>query len=428
MKWHEKRIEEIAEKVAMGPFGSAIRVRTFVPDGVPIISGQHLHGMRVDDSPGFNFITEEHAKRLRTANVERGDVVITHRGTIGQVAYIPKNSIYDRYVISQSQFYVRCDRRQVLPQFVTYYFKTPEGRHKLLANTSQVGVPSIAQPVSYLRSISIPMPPLDVQCAIVRVLEPLDENIELNRHMNDTLEAMVRALFKSWFVDYEPVRAKVDGRSTGLPKQIADLFPDALTGSEVGQCPEGWRVGCVGDVVSAKRQGVDTKVLRACLPYIGLEHMPRGSIAIAEWGSSEEVSSNKFAFSKGELLFGKLRPYFRKAGLAPVSGVCSTDIVVMCPKKIMWSAFALMVISSADFVNYADRTSTGTRMPRTSWKTMKSYPLALPSERVARAFQNVVGPMLERIVANVHGNQKLRGMRDLLLPELVSGVLPVTAK
>ena len=428
MKWHEKRIEEIAEKVAMGPFGSAIRVRTFVPDGVPIISGQRLHGMRVDDSPGFNFITEGHAKRLRTANVERGDVVFTHRGTIGQVAYVPKNSIYDRYVISQSQFYLRCDRRQVLPQFVTYYFKTPEGRHKLLANTSQVGVPSLAQPVSYLRSISIPLPPLDVQRAIVRVLEPLDEKIELNRRMNKTLEAMARALFKCWFVNYEPVRTKVDGRGTGLPKQIADLFPDALTGSEIGQLPEGWRVGCVGDVVSAKRRSVDTKVLRTPLPYIGLEHMPRGSIAIAEWGSSDEVSSSKFAFSKGELLFGKLRPYFRKAGLAPVSGVCSTDIVVMCPKRIMWSAFALMVISSVEFVNYADLTSTGTRMPRTSWKTIKSYPLTLPSEQVATAFQNVVSPMLERIVANIHGNRKLRGMRDLLLPELVSGALPVTAK
>ena len=428
MKWHEKRIEEITEKVAMAPFGSAIRIRTFVPDGVPIISGQHLHGMRVDDSPGFNFITEEHAKRLKNANVERGDVVFTHAGNIGQVSYLPECSAYKRYVISQRQFYLRCDRRHVLPQFVTYYFKTPEGRHKLLANTSQVGVPSLAQPVSYLRSISIPLPPLDVQRAIVRVLEPLDEKIELNRRMNKTLEAMARALFKCWFVDFEPVRAKVDGRGTGLPKQIADLFPDALTGSEIGQLPEGWRVGCVGDVVSAKRRSVDTKVLRTPLPYIGLEHMPRGSIAIAEWGSSGEVSSSKFAFSKGELLFGKLRPYSRKAGPAPVSGVCSTDIVVMCPKRIMWSTFALMVISSVEFVNYADLTSTGTRMPRTSWKTMKSYPLALPSEQVATAFQNVVSPMLERIVANIHGNRKLRGMRDLLLPELVSGALPVTAK
>ena len=268
VEWQEKRIEEIAEKVAMGPFGSSIRVNTFVPAGVPIISGQHLHGMMVDDSPGFNFITEEHAERLRSANVERGDVVFTHRGTIGQVAYVPENSNYGRYVISQSQFYMRCDRCQVIPQFVTYYFKTHEGRHKLLANTSQVGVPSIAQPVSYLRSISIPVPHLDVQRAIVRVLEPLDERIKLNRRMNETLDAMARALFMSWFVDFEPVWAKQEDRDTGLPKDIADLFPDRFVASNNGaKVPYGWDVGALANIVEIINGGYSPNVRAGVLGW-----------------------------------------------------------------------------------------------------------------------------------------------------------------
>ena len=272
--------------------------------------------------------------------------------------------------------------------------------------------------------VAVPSP--TEQREIAHILGTLDDKIELNRRMNETLEAMVRGLFKSWFVNFEPVRAKMVGSGIILPKHVADLFPDMLTGSEIGQIPDGWSVGCVGDVVSSERRGVDTIDLRVDLPYIGLEHMPRGSIAVTEWGSSEDVSSRKSAFSKGDLLFGKLRPYFRKVGLAPVSGVCSTDIVVMSPKKKIWSAFALMVVSSADFVNYADRTSTGTRMPRTSWKTMKSYSVCFPPERVAREFQNVVGPMLERIDVNIHSIRQLQDMRDMLLPKLVSGELLVT--
>jgi type I restriction enzyme S subunit len=127
-EWRKARIEEVAERVAMGPFGSSIKVETFVPNGVPVISGQHLHGSKVDDRIGFNFVSEEHADRLKNANVQRGDVVFTHAGNIGQVAFIPPSSEFERYVLSQRQFYMRCNRAKVLPEFVVAYFKTPEGR------------------------------------------------------------------------------------------------------------------------------------------------------------------------------------------------------------------------------------------------------------------------------------------------------------
>ena len=107
----------------MGPFGSSIKVDTFVAEGVPIINGQHLRGFRIDDGPGFNFISEDHAERLANANVVRGDIVLTHRGNIGQVSYIPENSQYERYVASQSQFYVRCDRSKALPEYLVLYFR-----------------------------------------------------------------------------------------------------------------------------------------------------------------------------------------------------------------------------------------------------------------------------------------------------------------
>ena len=253
--WRMAIVAEIAEKVAMGPFGSSIKVETFVPEGIPIISGKHLHGFRVDDSPGFNFITDEHAERLANANVQRGDIVFTHAGNIGQAAYISEESEFERYVISQRQFYMRCDRTKAIPEFVAMYFKSHEGQHQLLANASQVGVPSIAQPVTYLRTIEIPLPSLPEQRAIAHVLGTLDDKIELNRRMNATLEAMAQALFKSWFVDFDPVRAKMEGRwrreesLPGLPVEHYDLFPDRLVGSELGETPEGWEVKALGELV-----------------------------------------------------------------------------------------------------------------------------------------------------------------------------------
>ena len=281
-------------------------------------------------------------------------------------------------------------------------------------------------PVDSLDHLTVPLPPLPEQRAIAHILGTLDDKIELNRRMNETLEEMARALFKSWFVDFDPVRAKMEGRDTGLPPDVADLFPDRLVESELGEIPEGWEIGCLADIAVAPRRGVDPKSLHDETPYIGLEHMPRRSIALTQWEGAGKVTSSKSVFKKGEFLFGKLRPYFHKVGVAPVSGICSTDVIVVAPKASEWSSFVLASISSDEFVAYANQTSTGTRMPRTSWKTMSEYRICLPSAHAVQAFQDAVQPMIDGIVANVHGSHTLAALRDALLPKLVSGELRVT--
>ncbi|MCX6844436.1 MAG: restriction endonuclease subunit S, partial [candidate division WOR-3 bacterium] len=178
--WEVRAVGDVADRVAMGPFGSSIKVDTFVPEGVPIISGQHLWGIMLDDSD-YNFVTPEHADRLINANVHRGDVVFTHAGSIGQVAWIPENSKYERYVISQRQFYMTCDLAKMSPSYVAYYFSSPEGRHKLLANTSSSGVPSIARPVTYLRSIQMPVPPRRVLDEFENVVRPV--HLQMRSHV-----------------------------------------------------------------------------------------------------------------------------------------------------------------------------------------------------------------------------------------------------
>src|SRR5207244_3675647 len=187
------------------------------------------------------------------------------------------------------------------------------------------------------------------QHRIAEILGALDDKIELNHRMNETLEALTQCLFKSWSVDVT---------ESGLPA--------------------GWRESTLGEVAENPRRGVHPDKIRAVTPYIGLEHMPRRCIALSDWGYADELESNKFEFKRGEILFGKLRPYFHKVGVAPVDGVCSTDILVVRPKMPAWFGFVLGHISSVELVNYTDAASTGTKMPRTNWNDLARFAVAFP--------------------------------------------------
>ena len=149
--------------------------------------------------------------------------------------------------------------------------------------------------------------------------------------------------------------------------------------------------------------------------------MPRRSIALTEWEGAGKVTSNKSVFKSGELLFGKLRPYFHKVGVAPLDGICSTDIVVVTPRTPDWAVFTLACMSSDEFVDYTNQTSTGTKMPRTGWNTMGQYKICLPPEALASAFQNTAQPLIDQVIVNIHENRTLSQTRDLLLPKLMSG-------
>ena len=204
--WTISSIENIASQekgsLAMGPFGSNITKDNFRPAGVPVIRGNNLTEYRFHDSD-FVFLSEDKADELRSSNVKPEDLVITHRGTLGQVGIISTNSRYKRYVISQSGMKLTCDKKKVNPQFVFYWLKSPKGQQELLRNTSQTGVPAIAQPLSSLRKVKLPLPSLTEQKAIAAFLSNFDERLDLNKKMNRTLEAVGAALFKRWFVDFE---------------------------------------------------------------------------------------------------------------------------------------------------------------------------------------------------------------------------------
>ncbi|MHB8321031.1 MAG: restriction endonuclease subunit S [Acidithiobacillus sp.] len=285
---------------------------------------------------------------------------------------------------------------------------------------------------NFIHPVPVHVPPLPEQRRIAHILGTLDDKIENNRKTAKLLEAMAQAIFQSWFVDFDPVRAKMNGESPEsickrlkLTPEILDLFPDRLVDSELGEIPEGWVVGTLGNVAENPRRGIRPQQINTETPYIALEHMPRRCIYLSEWGTGEELESNKFMFRKNEILFGKLRPYFHKVGVAPVNGVCSTDIVVIAPQSAYWLSFVLGHTSSDAFVVYTDSDSTGTKMPRTSWNRMAHYEIALPPESIAKVFDELVVPTVHQMVANVHESRTLADLRDTLLPKLISGDIRV---
>ena len=277
--------------------------------------------------------------------------------------------------------------------------------------------------VGSLSTLTLDVPPPKEQRAIAHILGTLDDKIELNRRMNATLEAMARALFKSWFVDFDPVRAKAEGKDPSLPQPLADLFPDSFEDSELDEIPKGWRVGSLGDVAEHPRRSIQPSGIKPTTPYIALEHMPKRCIALAEWDAADGLESNKFEFKTGEILFGKLRPYFHKVGVAPLDGVCSTDIVVLTPRTQEWFGFVLGHVSSDAFVEHTNAGSTGTKMPRTSWGDMARYAVVIPPENVAKAFTSQIRDSVNHIIASIHASRTLAALRDTLLPKLVSGEL-----
>ena len=187
MVYKTYKIADLIEEIAMGPFGSNIKVECFVDEGVPVLNGSNVDGFALSEKE-FRYVTPEKAASLKKANASRGDVVITHRGTLGQIVYIPQNSKYEQYVISQSQFRVRCNEK-ILPEYMVYYFHTNIGQHKLLSNASQVGVPALARPSSTFQQIEIDVPDIDTQKRIIAVINAIQEKKTNNDKINDNLAA-----------------------------------------------------------------------------------------------------------------------------------------------------------------------------------------------------------------------------------------------
>jgi type I restriction enzyme, S subunit len=313
-EWRDVLLEDLAAPVRNalvgGPFGSDLVSSDYEPAGIPVIRGENLSDGRWVRGD-FVFVSIEKAKKLEANTASALDIIFTQRGAnhYRQVAVVPANE-QRRFVISQSQMKLTVNRRLADPMFVYYAFRAPKQQEYLLRNAIQTGVPHTN--LSILRKTPLRIPSVETQSGIARILGELDDKIELNRRMNETLEAMARALFKSWFVDFDPVRAKAEGRNAGLPEPIADLFPTRLVDSELGEIPEGWQLGSLETTAELLRAQVNPlERLDQVFSHYSIPAFDNGQLPLSEEGIA--IKSVKFCVPAGTVLFSKLNPTIERA-------------------------------------------------------------------------------------------------------------------
>lgn len=360
-----------------------------------------------------NAVDAETAAKLRARPIPAGAIIFAK---IGEAIRQNRKRLTTRPTLLDNNLMAAVPRESVDPRFL-YYLLCTLDFEELIEGSALPYLKS-----SVLERHEVEVPPVPVQRRIAEVLGTLDERLELTRKLNRTIEELFRTLFEAWFVTFHPVAAKAEGHAPlGMSAKTAALFPSTFALTEEGALPTGWRWGTLGDVARQVREIAYPGQIEGSTPYIGLEHMPPRSITLPRWGAASEVQSQKCRFRAGHFLFGKLRPYFHKVGIAPVDGVCSTDIVVVEPTDPAYASLVLGHLSSIEFVSYTDLGSGGTRMPRTSWEHMARYPIALPDTPCAEALNRHTRPLLDTLNANIQQCRTLTALRDLVLPQLLSG-------
>lgn len=401
---------DLIDEIAMGPFGSDIKVEFFVDNGIPVLNGSNLDGFSLTEN-SFRYVTEEKANSLKKANAERGDIVITHRGTLGQIAYIPSDSKYERYVISQSQFRVRCNEK-VLPEYLVYYFHTRIGQHKLLSNKSQVGVPALGRPTTTFRSIEVEIPDVQTQKRIIGILTNIEDKITNNKQINDNLYKMAQVIFKSWFIDFEPFS---DGK---------------FVFSNEGNIPEGWRIATLDDCCCLISKGITPKYTDSCEQRVINQKCIRGNsinLQLARCHIPKSINEKWLHYgdilvnSTGEGTLGRAaQVHFNPANLT-----VDSHVTILRPSKVELIQYlgCLLLSKQKVFEGMASGSTGQTDLPRDRLKAMS---VLVPPEDILDAFSSIVSPMMDQIVILQEEISHLVSMRDTLLPKLMSGELSVT--
>lgn len=391
-----------------------------VNKGVPFIRVNNFQDTRLDLTDVMR-VAPEIAARYERTRLLGGEVLVTVVGTVGQVVVVPKSMF--GYNVARAVAVLH-PLPHVSAEWLALCLRSPYSKHRLSSRANTTVQTTIN--LKDLRALPIPLPPVNERNAITKLIGSVDESIALLRETNTALEAFAQTLFRSWFINFDPVHAKLAGNAPeAMSAELAALFPSEFEDSELGLIPKGWVVGRISDIGQNSRTQGRPSNIPPTTPYIGLEHMPRRSLSITEWGSAATVESGKFWFNSSDILFGKLRPYFHKVCIANVAGVCSTDILVVQPSEPNWHAFLVMHLFSDAFIENATQLSDGARMPRTNWRDTAAYKVSLPPAELAESLNKLVQPMFSLMGSNIGTIRALASLRDHLLPRLISGKLRI---
>lgn len=349
--------------------------------GIPFVTISDIKNNKFNLSntrfvPKAYFDTIDAKRRIR-----KGDVLYSVVGSYGIPVYADK----DLDIAFQRHIAILKPRSTIDSRFLYYSMLNPAFYSS--ADNVAIGAAQKTITLSALRNLEIPLPPLPVQRRIADILSAYDDLIENNRRRIAILEETARLTYRKWFGGIEQGRAAT-----------------------------------LGEICREVRRGVSPDAIAPDTPYIGLEHMPRRSISLCEWESAQKVTSTKLAFEAGDILFGKIRPYFHKVGITFVDGVASSDAIVIKPLRPELHAYVLMTVSSDAFVAAASQgMKEGSKMPRADWKQLLNYSVSMPDDDTLAEFNRVLNPILEQLKTLCFSIRNLVAARDLLLPRLMKG-------
>jgi type I restriction enzyme S subunit len=387
---------------------------------------------------GFNFsncafITALKDAALRKGKLVRNDVVLTTRGTIGNSAFFDSSVPFDHIRINSGMVILRPQPEYLHPRYLYLFVRSPLFHSQVAALRTGSAQPQL--PIRDINRIEIPVPPHEEQRAIAHVLGTLDDKIELNRRMNETLEAMARAIFKSWFVDFDPVRAKMEGRDLGLPKEIADLFPDRFQDSELGEIPKGWKVARLREIAeivdclhSKKPAKRDAGSLLLQVYNVGTNGQLDLSNPFYISQQDYEIWTRRIEITTGDLVITKTGRVGAVAQIPPgVRAGLGRNMVGIRARLTHAQPRFLRdyLLSNAMRREIELMTNVGTILSSLHVKTIELLRLVLPPKPVIEAYDELIKPLHCRKEANVAECLTLADLRDTLLPKLISGELRI---
>ena len=424
-------LDETGGSIKTGPFGTKLKASEYTATGVPVISVGEVGFGRLRVHHDTPRVDDTVSSRMPEYLLKAGDIVFGRKGAVERSAQVQPDE--DGYFLGSDGIRIRLNVEECDPKFISYQLQTTAHRSWMIQHAAGTTMPSLNEGI--IRRIPIVLKPLAEQKAIAAVLGALDDKIELNRRMNATLEEMARALFQSWFVDFDPVRAKLDGREpVGLDPAIAALFPDSFQDSELGHIPTGWKVTTLGACIGF-RSGFSFRSQdwqESGVPVVKIGSVKPGIIDLSQVSYvSEEIAHQaaRYRLSTGDMLIG-MTGYVGEVGLVPPS--INPPLLnqrvgkFVMPKAGTESlAFWYCTTRQPEFRAFVEARSHGTAQANVSGDAIMQFPLVAPVPEILDAFNRECQPMLDHILSNHAESSTLATLRDTLLPKLLSGEMSV---
>ena len=419
--WHLQSVED-SMKAIIDYRGKTPRK---TPSGVPLITAKIVKDGRI--MPPTEFIaTEGYDSWMNRGLPEPGDVIMTTEAPLGEIGQIDNRKV----ALGQRLITLRGKPNVLNNTYLKFAMQAAFVQNQLKARSTGTTVLGISQ--RELRKVEIPLPPLSEQHRIAHILGTLDDKIELNRQMNETLEATARTIFKSWFVDFDPIKEKMDGRKpVGMDTETAALFPSALQDSSLGQIPEGWRIVALPKVIEVNPRRVLKKGRIA--PYLPMQNLPTQGHRPDNWTYREFNSGTKFI--NGDTLLARITPCLENGKTGFVDfleedevGWGSTEYIILRPKPPFPVEFGYYLARSDSLRVFAIHNMTGTTgRQRVPASCFDYYQFAVPTVPIVQEFGKIVKPLMKKIRMNNQQSHTFSQIRDTLLPKLLSGEIRVDA-